>query len=64
MPVNVSAITVTPDGTVFTAGVAESYGGVASYKAGQFVTKYDYDSGFGSSAGRVTPTLLSSRATI
>ena len=53
MPVNVCGIGVTPDGTVFSAGVAEGYGGVASYKDGEFVTKYDYDSGFGSSASAV-----------
>lgn len=53
VPVNVSGIAVLPDGTVFTSGVAEGYGGVASYKSGQFVTKYDYDSGFGSSASAV-----------
>jgi hypothetical protein len=50
VPVTAVAIAVRPDGTVFSAGVAEAYGGVASYKAGEFVTKYDYDSGFGSSA--------------
>lgn len=50
MPVSVCGICVTPDGTVFYAGVAEGCGGVASYKDGQFVTKYDYDSGFGSSS--------------
>jgi hypothetical protein len=50
VPVTAVAIAVTPDGTVFSAGVAEAYGGVASYKAGKFVTKYDYESGFGSSA--------------
>jgi hypothetical protein len=50
LPVTAVAIAVTPDGTVFSAGVAEAYGGVASYKAGKFVTKYDYESGFGSSA--------------
>jgi hypothetical protein len=53
VPVTAIAIAVTPDGTVFSAGVAEGYGGVASYKAGKFVTKYDYDSGFGSSASAV-----------
>jgi hypothetical protein len=53
VPVNIAGIAVTPDGTVFSAGVAEGYGGVASYKDGQFVTKYDYDSGFGSSASAV-----------
>jgi hypothetical protein len=53
VPVTAIAITVTPDGTVFSAGVAEGYGGVASYKDGKFVTKYDYDSGFGSSASAV-----------
>ena len=53
MPVTAIAIAVTPDGTVFSAGVAEGYGGVASYKDGKFVTKYDYDSGFGSSASAV-----------
>ena len=53
VPVNVCGIGVTPDGTVFSAGVAEGYGGVASYKDGRFVTKYDYDSGFGSSASSV-----------
>ena len=53
VPVNVCGIGVTPDGTVFSAGVAEGYGGVASYKDGKFVTKYDYDSGFGSSASAV-----------
>jgi hypothetical protein len=53
VPVTAIAIAVTPDGTVFSAGVAEGYGGVASYKDGKFVTKYDYDSGFGSSASAV-----------
>ena len=53
VPVTAIAITVAPDGTVFSAGVAEGYGGVASYKDGKFVTKYDYDSGFGSSASAV-----------
>ena len=53
VPVSVCGIGVTPDGTVFSAGVAEGYGGVASYKDGRFVTKYDYDSGFGSSASAV-----------
>lgn len=53
VPVTAIAIAVTPDGKVFSAGVAEGYGGVASYKAGMFVTKYDYDSGFGSSASAV-----------
>ena len=53
VPVNIAGIAVAPDGTVFSAGVAEGYGGVASYKDGQFVTKYDYDSGFGSSASAV-----------
>ncbi len=53
VPVTGIAIAVTPDGTVFSAGVAEGYGGVASYKDGKFVTKYDYDSGFGSSASAV-----------
>ena len=53
VPVNVCGIGVTPDGTVFSAGVAEGEGGVASYKGGEFVTKYDYDSGFGSSASAV-----------
>ena len=53
VPVSVCGIGVTADGTVFSAGVAEGYGGVASYKDGRFVTKYDYDSGFGSSASSV-----------
>ncbi len=53
VPVNVCGIGVTPDGTVFSAGVAEGEGGVASYKGGEFVTKYDYESGFGSSASAV-----------
>ncbi len=53
VPVTAIGIAVTPDGTVFSAGVAEGYGGVASYKDGEFVTKYDYDSGFGSSASAV-----------
>lgn len=53
VPVNVCSIAVTSDGTVFSAGVAEGEGGVASYKDGEFVTKYDYDSGFGSSASAV-----------
>ena len=53
VPVNVSGLAVTPDGTVFSSGVAEGYGGVASYKGGKFVTKYDYDSGFGSSSSAV-----------
>ncbi len=53
VPVSVCGIGVTPDGTVLSAGVAEGYGGVASYKGGRFVTKYDYDSGFGSSASAV-----------
>jgi sugar lactone lactonase YvrE len=50
VPVTSAGIAVKPDGTVFSAGVAEAFGGVASYKDGKFVTKYDYDSGFGSSA--------------
>jgi hypothetical protein len=50
VPVTAVALAVSQDGTVFSAGVAEGYGGVASYKGGKFVTKYDYDSGFGSSA--------------
>jgi hypothetical protein len=53
VPVTAIAIAVAPNGTVFSAGVAEGYGGVASYKDGRFVTKYDYDSGFGSSASSV-----------
>ena len=53
VPVTAIAIAVTPDGTLFSAGVAEGYGGVASYKDGKLVTKYDYDSGFGSSASAV-----------
>ena len=53
VPVNITGISVTPDGIVFTSGVAEGYGGVASYKDGRFVTKYDYDSGFGSSSSAV-----------
>lgn len=53
VPITAIAIAVAPNGTVFSAGVAEGYGGVASYKNGQFVTKYDYDSGFGSSASSV-----------
>ncbi len=53
VPVNVCGIGVTADGTVFSAGVAEGYGGVASYRDGRFVTRYDYDSGFGSSASAV-----------
>ncbi len=53
VPVNVCGICVTPDGTVFSAGVSEAFGGVGSYKDGRFVTKYDYDSGFGSSASSV-----------
>jgi hypothetical protein len=53
VPVTAVSICATQDGTVFSAGVAEGYGGVASYKDGQFVTKYDYDSGFGSSAAAV-----------
>ncbi len=53
VPVSVCGICVTPDGTVFSAGVAEGYGGVASYRDGRFVTRYDYDSGFGSSASAV-----------
>ena len=53
VPVNVCGIGVTPDGTVYSAGVSEGYGGVASYKDGKFVTKYDYDSGFGSSSSAV-----------
>lgn len=53
VPVTANALAVTPDGTVFSAGVAEGYGGVASYKDGRFITKYDYDSGFGSSASAV-----------
>ncbi len=53
VPFTAIAIAVAPNGTVFSAGVAEGYGGVASYKDGQFVTKYDYDSGFGSSASSV-----------
>ncbi len=50
VPVNVCGIAVTADGTVFSAGVAESGGGVGSYKNGQFAGKYDYDSGWGSSS--------------
>lgn len=53
VPVNVCGIGVTADGTVFSAGVSEAFGGVASYKQGQFVTKYDYDSGWGSSSTSV-----------
>jgi hypothetical protein len=53
VPVTAVGLAVTPDGTVFSAGVAEGYGGVASFKDGKFVTKYDYDSGFGSSASAV-----------
>lgn len=53
VPVTAIAIAVAADGTVFSAGVAEGYGGVASYRDGKFVTKYDYDSGFGSSAAAV-----------
>ena len=53
VPVTAIAIAVTSDGTVYSAGVAEGYGGVASYKDGTFVAKYDYDSGFGSSASAV-----------
>lgn len=53
VPVTAVGLAVTPDGTVFSAGVAEGYGGVAAYKDGKFVTKYDYDSGFGSSASAV-----------
>ena len=52
-PVNVCGIGVTPDGTVYSAGVSEAFGGVASYKDGKFVTKYDYDSGWGSSSSAV-----------
>ncbi|MDG3004374.1 hypothetical protein [Paludisphaera mucosa] len=53
VPVNVCGIGVTPDGTVYSAGVSEAFGGVASYKNGAFVTKYDYDSGWGSSSSAV-----------
>ena len=53
VPVNVCGIGVTPDGTVYSAGVSEAFGGVASYKDGKFVTKYDYDSGWGSSSSAV-----------
>lgn len=53
VPVNICGIGVTPDGTVYSAGVSEAFGGVASYKDGQFVTKYDYDSGWGSSSSAV-----------
>lgn len=53
VPVNVCGIGVTPDGTVYSAGVSEAFGGVASYKNGKFVTKYDYDSGWGSSSSAV-----------
>ena len=51
--VNVCGICVMPEGTVFSAGVDEDYGVVASYKAGVFLTKCDYDSGFGSTASVV-----------
>jgi hypothetical protein len=53
VPVNVWDIGVTRDGTVFSAGVAEYGGGVGSYNNGRFVTKYDYDSGWGSCATSV-----------
>ena len=53
VPVNVCGIGVMPDGTVYSAGVSEAFGGVASYKDGNFVTKYDYDSGWGSSSSAV-----------
>ncbi len=53
LPVRVCGIGVTPDGTVFSAGVAEGEGGVASYKGGEFVTKYDDERGFGGSASAV-----------
>ncbi len=53
VPVNVCGIGVTLDGTVYSAGVSEAFGGVASYKDGRFVTKYDYDSGWGSSSSAV-----------
>ena len=53
VPVNVCGIGVTLDGTVYSAGVSEAFGGVASYKDGKFVTKYDYDSGWGSSSSAV-----------
>ena len=53
VPVNVCGIGVAPDGTVYSAGVSEAFGGVASYKDGKFVTKYDYDSGWGSSSSAV-----------
>lgn len=64
VPINVSGIGVAPDGTVFSAGVAEALGGVASYKSGRFVTKYDYDSGWGSSllSPQTIITLTSGRA--
>ena len=53
VPVNVCGIGVTLDGTVYSAGVSEAFGGVASYKDGKFITKYDYDSGWGSSSSAV-----------
>ena len=45
VPDNLSDICVTPDGTVFTAGYAESGGGGAEYKDGKLVARY---SGFNS----------------
>ena len=53
VPVTARSICVASDGTVYSAGVSEAFGGVASYKDGKFVAKYDYDSGFGSSASGV-----------
>ncbi len=63
VPVNVCGIGVTPDGTVYSAGVSEAFGGVASYKNGNFVTKYDYDSGWGSSSSGTRLTVPSSERT-
>ncbi len=53
VPVNISALAATADGTVFSSGCAEGYGGVGSYKDGKFVTKYDYSSGFASNSNAI-----------
>jgi hypothetical protein len=53
VPVNISALAASADGTVFSSGCAEGYGGVGSYKDGKFVTKYDYSCGFASSSNAI-----------
>ncbi len=48
VPDEMRDLCVDSDGTVFTAGYAESHGGGASYKDGTFKGRYDgFDSGFG-----------------